>query len=295
MIVLCCTCYFTIGGGYGSGGRGGSGGSGSGGSGGSGWQTSSILSSDRCDIDSISNTDITSEVFLKEYVYGNKPVIIRGALLSKKFGNIRKMFERTTLMKLLKNEHTIFKSKVPYPKLFLMNETKTSLKEYFDGTVGRPLELEETVNESAPSYIFMPCPATVKKKVSNVSPHFLSQDLWSKQTLCEFYAGIKNTGSPPHWHVLAMNFLVYGKKKWMLGPPRDSFHSRTPALDSFHVVQQMNEGNTKKYLHCTQHAGDLLLVPQFWMHTTLNEEHTVGYAMEFDAQVTLPTVKQPNH
>lgn len=34
-------------------------------------------------------------------------------------------------------------------------------------------------------------------------------------------------------------------------------------------------------LHCTQHPGELLYVPRYWGHATLNLAESIGFAVEF--------------
>ena len=261
-----------------------------------GWQpeeSSTEVVHHRCDIDSVHVNDISAETFLKDYVYSNKPIVIRGALRSTKpQEDIHAMFGKENLMQLLKGKK-IHKSLIPYPKLFLKRERTTTLKKYFESS-----SINDG-NQSTPDYIFVPCPAVLRHKISNVPPKVidpLKSELWSGQSLCEFYAGQTNTGSPPHWHVLAMNFLMYGTKKWILAPPHLGFHSRTPANEHWQKYVHGKVGKEREgYLACTQRAGDLMLIPRFWSHSTLNSAISIGYALEFAATVpTTPTVKQPN-
>jgi hypothetical protein len=274
---------------------------------GGGWNANQDVSNrstktHKCDIDSVFADDITSEVFLRDYVYNNKPIIIRGALLSNRFLKLRETFRKKKLYKILKG-NTLHQSIIPYPTLFLRNQTETTLMQYF-----KKKHIEE------PNYIFVPCPLKIQKHIRNHPPSRIlkNSNLWKNQRLCEFYAGSKFTGSPPHWHVLALNFLMFGEKKWILGPPRASFHSRTTSFNFWksNVLERKNsdtndtsvslmddnfdsDASGKTYLYCSQHAGDLLLVPRFWTHSTINEQNTVGYALEFNVLPTFPTVKQP--
>ena len=245
-----------------------------------------------CDIDEIYATDIVDETqLLMEYVYGNKPVVLRGALYSPKFDNIRQLFRKQKLMKEL-SQIPFRMSEIPYPELFLRTSTKTTLSSYFD--------LNETTGHKVPppKYIFVPCPESVRRQVTTTIPSVFGSHLPNNIRLCEFYVGSKGTGSPAHFHVLALNFLIHGMKKWLLAPPSAGFHARKPAFSYWKedVPELLEKYNvkTKTLLRCTQKSGDVFLVPRFWMHSTLNiRGDSIGYALEFTTNVVRPNVKQP--
>ena len=72
----------------------------------------------RCDIDSVHINDISAETFLKDYVYSNKPIIIRAALVATKpQEDIHAMFGKKNLMQLLKGKK-IHKAKSRTPNCF---------------------------------------------------------------------------------------------------------------------------------------------------------------------------------
>ena len=271
-----------------------------------GWKVPDALdvpSSKLCGIDSVHINDVTTATLL-ETVYENKPIVVRGALLGKEYDNIRLMFEKKNLLHILKNVH-VEMSTIPYPKLFLRNSSITSIAAFLrvpttaTATTTPTHTTAMTTTVPDPPYIFVPCPTAIKNVVVHVMPHQMNgekSDLISKMSLCEFFVGLDQTGSPAHWHVLAMNSLVHGKKKWLLAPPSASFHSRKPARSFWrdNVPKLLVEENVDhRYLTCTQHSDDLLIVPRFWMHSTLNVQENTGYAMEFNTNVISPKIRQP--
>ena len=222
-----------------------------------GWKQGTKQIHAKCDIDSIHVDDISEIKILRDYVYGNKPLIIRGALLSSKYKRLRKMFKKKALIRKLfksKLEH----SKIPYPRLFLRTASNSTIRKY----------LREQQRSPNPTYIFTVCPPIIKNAIKNTLPTYFGNDLSQQISLCEFYVGVEDSGSPPHFHVMAINFLMYGEKQWILLPPISSLHSRTPAKIWWNQDIDMNEKTSM--LHCVQYAGDLLLVPKFWTHSTIN-------------------------
>merc|ERR1712224_1045390 len=98
-------------------------------------------------------------------------------------------------------------------------------------------------------------------------------------------------GAPVHWHNSAVNFLYYGKKRWVVFSPEEAFYSVKSSLHFFHEdLPDIKSGArrvfkaTDRQLHpmeFTQEAGDLVLLPDYWGHGTLNIETSVGIAFEF--------------
>jgi ribosomal protein L16 Arg81 hydroxylase len=90
-----------------------------------------------------------------------------------------------------------------------------------------------------------------------------------------------SAGSPMHYHMAALNTLVYGRKHWTLLPPRDAVYSATP-VRRWHALggpaRLRAEG--RAVFECVQQPGDLLYVPDHWGHAVLNLQPAVGFAAE---------------
>ena len=97
-------------------------------------------------------------------------------------------------------------------------------------------------------------------------------------TQAQFFVGSRYSGAPAHYHSHAMNFLVRGKKRWLLWPPASALYSRVPA------VSWLDRKDAKAY-QCVQPENASLYVPAGWGHAVLNlEDHTVGVALEFHVE-----------
>jgi Cupin-like domain len=94
----------------------------------------------------------------------------------------------------------------------------------------------------------------------------------------QFYVGARHSGAPVHFHRHAWNGLVFGRKRWMLFPPRASFYSKK------HVHRWVRDhlpAHQQQVLECEQRSGDIVYVPDYWAHGVLNLDASVGFASEF--------------
>ena len=97
--------------------------------------------------------------------------------------------------------------------------------------------------------------------------------LHQSEDLCvEFAVGPPGSGAPIHYHQVAVNFLLAGRKRWWLLPPAHRRYSRQPVAEWVsEQEQQGNEGDRGSPLQqCVQERGDVLLVPHNWAHAVLN-------------------------
>ena len=109
----------------------------------------------------------------------------------------------------------------------------------------------------------------------------------------QFFFGDAGTGAPHHWHGSAINVLAWGTKLWAIYPPFASEYDIKPALDFFsdEVLEISTMTNGPRALTCTQYAGDVVLAPYWWGHSTLNAEPTIGVAMEMEFQSNLQSFR----
>lgn len=121
----------------------------------------------------------------------------------------------------------------------------------------------------------------------------------------QFFLGPAGSGAPLHFHSLALNAVMYGRKRWALLAPKDALYSQKPALRFFEedltVLRAADEATDRAFrrqrdhgyqvhdvegdwevFEFTQHAGDLVFVPDFWSHATLNVETSIGIAFEME-------------
>lgn len=125
----------------------------------------------------------------------------------------------------------------------------------------------------------------------NINSGFLT----SKQL---FYGGDRS-GAALHCHSAAFNALYIGIKDWFLIPPKHTALSGMPAEKLWY------EGHYREdhVLRCTQNAGDVILVPDGWGHSTISRGFTMGLGVLYsDVQlgrrrhdVTERPSRRPHH
>lgn len=89
-----------------------------------------------------------------------------------------------------------------------------------------------------------------------------------------------------HYHMPAVNFLVHGRKRWFLLPPRRAIYSRWHPLSWFtddggKGYGALNARGNASMWECVQQPGEALMVPELWGHAVLNIESSVGAAFEY--------------
>ena len=99
------------------------------------------------------------------------------------------------------------------------------------------------------------------------------------------------SGAQPHWHGLAWNWLVHGRKEWLLWPPQEATYALRHVLLSADAAANA----TVPPLRCTQLAGEVLIVPQLWGHATVNSEPALGFATEMDFDKLFDLGLSPRH
>ena len=110
----------------------------------------------------------------------------------------------------------------------------------------------------------------------------------------QFYLGPAGAGAQPHWHSLAWNWLVHGRKLWLLWPPPDASYAQRHValtLEELNAHANASRGGARAGaraearagaapLRCEQRAGDVMVVPEVWGHATYNLEPSIGWATE---------------
>jgi len=127
--------------------------------------------------------------------------------------------------------------------------------------------------------------ATLEAALAAVLPGVIAESLRSHHLFyrasMQFALGPAGSGSPPHYHMAAVNTLAYGAKRWTLLPPRDAVYSALPARE-WHAAGGPAglRGEGRTVVECVQRAGDVLYVPDGWGHAVLNLQPSVGFAAE---------------
>ena len=89
----------------------------------------------------------------------------------------------------------------------------------------------------------------------------------------QFFFGGDASGATFHWHHAAFNVLYTGEKQWTITPPSSRGITGMPAREAVAVVPK------EAALRCTQLPGDMIFVPDYWGHLTLNRGFAIGGAI----------------
>ena len=94
--------------------------------------------------------------------------------------------------------------------------------------------------------------------------------------LTQFILGPAGSGAYPHFHNLAANALVHGRKRWWLFRPGDAF------FDLQHIQAWIDGGGASASgaMECTQNAGEVFVIPDNWGHAVVNERDSIAVAFE---------------
>jgi len=100
----------------------------------------------------------------------------------------------------------------------------------------------------------------------------------------QFAIGVAGSGTHIHYHRLAWNALVYGRKQWYLFRPHDRLMSNQHILDFLSPTTKDtlvdSDGRPVPSWTCTQSAGDVVIVPEGWAHGVVNIQESIAVATE---------------
>jgi oxalate decarboxylase/phosphoglucose isomerase-like protein (cupin superfamily) len=110
-----------------------------------------------------------------------------------------------------------------------------------------------------------------------------------------FFSGDAGTGALPHSHGDALNFMVYGKKKWILFDSSTIVGARLELLyydeyakgslwPQWYEAEYLNLKKTIQTIECTQESGDVVFVPYRYNHSVYNLSSTMGIIIEYKSR-----------
>ena len=226
-----------------------------------------------CDIAVVAEADLTAAQFQEQFLWPELPVLVRGGS-GAELPTLRASLSRQALEGAF-GEMSVSVSEVPYHDgvqpvtMKLGNFTR----QVAEGHAGR-------------NYLFMSLrPGRLRSLVERHLPSFLQATVsseWLDGRSVQFAVGPRGSGAPVHYHKAAVNTLVYGRKQWWISPPRDAAFSNVPAADYIAADGPASaERAGRVVLRCVQWPGDVLYLPDYWGHATVNLEPSVSVASEF--------------
>jgi hypothetical protein len=249
-----------------------------------------------CDIQEVQGLPSMKE--LVSLINKKQPVVLRGALKDLKVA--RSMWSLENILKKY-GDVSVSVGLIPYLATFAANlpqledtssqEYNTIMREYIHKfrRSGDNFDLDD-----APVYLFTSDIANENPTIYDESIQGLEyiRNVTGMQHIAEgqFFIGEAATGAPVHWHNSAINFLWYGRKRWVLFEPDEAFYSVKTSLafftedlpdirsDKGTVLQAAGKRLIPREF--VQEAGDIVLLPDYWGHGTLNLEASVGIAFE---------------
>ena len=246
----------------------------------SGWSETSVTSfdHDRCDFDVIDG-ELSAEVFYRDYFITGRPVAMRGQADEMELD----MFSKNSWEKLDKfNPNELFEvGPTAYPPLSeqeLCSEDM-SIIDMEKGAVCEEMPEKKMIHALHPHQSDLEelypdydgdilDPRGGFRTIKNWFPLVENREDLTWQV---FFGG-DASGATYHWHEAAFNILYVGTKQWKIGPP---LYKGITGMSAEKVSEVLDE---KMSLTCVQKSGDMLYIPNYWGHSTLNHGFTIGAA-----------------
>ena len=219
-----------------------------------------------CKIDRVSAADLSREDFEKQYLE-KKPVIIISATNSTDF---KLRTEKTRILRQYK-DYVITLSTANTNSY---HKESATFGDYVT-TMMHPQQLNVSGIDS--KYMF--------GDNKHLEWHDLFQHyakpmtyVFGKYQSLSFGMGGSGSGVPFHTHAHVFAEVFYGKKRWFLqapGPDPEYDPNSSNLQWLTNIYPKMEQEAQDKILDCTCDVGEMLYIPTFWHHSTLNIGQTV--------------------
>ena len=228
--------------------------------------------------------------FLRDYYTLRRPVVFRKSIFSrhnKKDGwsSVEAWKKNNFLQKY--GKHMCEVSAIPYGELYGLKRTKMTIAEYVRSWEKKSDEIFD--DESDRSFLFdggkLYHTTSLQDEIGlpPLALNFTRQHGGARTYLHQFYLGPKGSGAQPHFHGDAWNALIMGRKKWIFHPPPNGEFTTMSVMKSGAMLKKSKTQERKQgdKVSTVQHSGDIVFVPEFWSHATLNLGESIGVAFEF--------------
>jgi hypothetical protein len=246
----------------------------------SGWneKTADPFDRDRCDFDVVDG-DLPPEVFFKDYFMTGRPVVLRGQVPQMELDMFTKGRWRES--EVFNPDNTFTVGPTAYPGLTNQEscEEEMSINDLEAGEVCEDQPEKPMVHAFHPKHDeFMELWPDFDGKVLDKKGGFRSIQKYFKnvqgqnELVWQVFFGGDGSGATYHWHEAAFNILYVGIKEWKIAPP---LYRGTTGMTAQKVKKTLDD---KIALSCIQQPGDLIYIPNFWGHSTINHGFTIGAA-----------------
>jgi hypothetical protein len=241
-----------------------------------------------CDIDR--RSQLSTAELLRDYVNRGRPVLVRGLL----DGWPVNRWKRSSMLRRRGNHSVLVRSSA-----FIAAARSTGGFRSADAAAGgtsmllrefmmRDVDNEED-DETNTEYVFTSDSDLVEAgkdyfHLALFADHSSSSSVlpWTaseRESKAIFFYGKNGSGVGFHHHSNALNALLFGRKRWFLSPLH-TFHGPWggPIMGYLELLQHGHLPSQP--IQCVQEAGEVLFVPTGWEHATLNDEESIGIAME---------------
>lgn len=227
-------------------------------------------------IESVNYSDFSTKEFYENYFIPKKPLLIQGA--SNDWPLMKKWNKEYIINHAGKEECTVVRDSRPAAS----KETST-LENYFKNLKNcSTLSLKEFNKGDKPIFF---------KDLIFPNKLFETTDIYRYF----FFHADNNSGTLPHNHGDAFNFLVFGRKSWVMfdADPTTSpngynlllqYNKKYPVgahSSEWFASELLNIGKKKiHYYNFIQEPGEIVYIPHRYAHTVLNLDEVMGLVIE---------------
>jgi hypothetical protein len=199
--------------------------------------------------------------------------------------------------KWLKSE--IVKNEFSNIDVYFSNNGQSNKKNYEEQKTIKIKEYIEFLNSESKDYKYvfhkfiMNMENLILKEINikDYIPNFNLNNISCK--LSEFYLGDIKTGTHLHNHINVLNFLIYGKKLWIIFPPTST--NKTLIKENNWIYTNLNENvydffikninyilkNFKNVTITFQESNEIIYIPNKFYHLVINYSENIGFTLRF--------------
>lgn len=250
--------------------------------------------------------ELTFDRFLKEFVQQQRPVLWRrGGEVAGMPAVLR--WSTKHLIEQVCGHARVNVAPIPFAEVYNLGTRNITVREYlsqqigenetfdYDPDFGSDIDLDRAreicagmhfagragEGSNVPEYLFA---AELHRVAPNINEEtdFIPREEVTYIRAPQMAIGPPGSGATMHIHLSAINTCVRGVRRWFLQPPPHAQWCTQVALEyakQFDATPPSNRDST--ILEVVQRPGDMLFVPEFWAHATVNLTNCIAIGQEF--------------